>query len=511
MLTYGETVKTAKKILICIFLFAVLVVSTTACKFNAVEDVDLSFYDGATLISSTTLFKYQQEPFVPEQKEGFYFEGWYLDMDCTKKADFDKIDKDTILYAGWKKISSGNSYKVSFFTQNDEPIGEQTVYSLNDIVYPEAPQIDGYAFVGWSSLPERLDSDFTIYALYSKEYTVMFFIDKSDSVPLSKQTVLEGQSAIQPEKPQKKGNDQYYYEFSHWDKKFDNVKSDLSIYAVFTRLTHKYTYTFKNYDGKILLSKNAYYGSQITPPVATKPDDDTFTYIFSGWDVNGDGKSDALPENLSYDFEAVALYTQTLKSLTVNFYSDELFLYSVSVTYGDDAEYMGKTPERASTKAYDYTFKGWDKSLQNITVNTDVFAEFDEHIRSYSYKFVDYTGIVSEDTAEYGTVIVCPTASEKPQDAVYSYVFDGWQGYSNGMILEEDVTFEASYKQTKRKYTYTFYYGKNIVLRAEAEYGTKIVAPEPPESADGSVFVRWIGFSNGMILEKDISFYALYE
>lgn len=503
--------KTAKKALICIFLFAVLVVLTTACKFNAVEDVDLSFYDGATFISSTTLFKYQKSPFTPDEKEGFYFDGWYLDIDCTQKADFDKIDKDTVLYAGWKKISSGNAYKVSFFTQNDEPIGEQTVYSLNDIVYPEAPQIEGFAFVGWSALPERLDADLILYALYAKEYTVLFFVDKSDSVPISKQTVLEGQSATKPENPQKKGNDQYYYEFSHWDKKFDNVKSDLSVYAVFTKLTHKYTYTFKNYDGKILLSKNAYYGSQITPPVATKPDDETFTYIFDGWDTNGDGKVDALPENLSYDFEAVALYSQTLKSLTVNFYSDDKLIYSTLVTYGNDAEYEGQNPERASTKQYDFSFKGWDKSLKNITVNTDIFAEFDEHIRSYTYKFVDCTGTILENTAEYGTVIVAPTASEKPQDAVYSYSFGGWLGFTEGMILEENVTFEADYKQTKRKYTYTFYYGKNIVLRVEAEYGTKIEAPEPPESPDGSVFVRWIGYTRGMILEKDISFYALYE
>lgn len=503
--------KTAKNLFVCLIIFASFAVLTQGCKFIEVDDVNLSFYDGATLLESTTLFQYQKNPYTPPEKEGFAFSGWYLDFDCAKKADFDKIDKDTVLYAGWKRIASGNSYVVSFFTPADELIGTQTIYSLNDLVYPETPEIDGYAFVGWSDLPERLDGDFVLYAIYKKEYTVLFFIDKGDSVPISKQTVLEGQSATAPENPQKKGNDQYYYTFSHWDKKFDNVTSDLTINAVFTRYTHKYTYTFKNDDGKILLSKNAYYGSQITPPTATKPDDETYTYIFIGWDTNDDGKQDSLPENLTYDFEAKALYEQTLKSLTVNFYSDDELLLSILVTYGTNAEYTGDTPQRASTKAYDFTFKGWDKSLQNITENTNIYAEFEENIRYYTYKFIDCTGLVSEETAEYGAVIVAPRATEKEQDEIYSYAFDGWSNFTEGMILEEDVTFVAIYKETKRKYTYTFYYGKNIVLRAEAEYGSTIVAPDPPESSDGTVFVRWIGFSDGMILKKDVSFYALYE
>ncbi|MBR2988300.1 MAG: hypothetical protein IKC64_01095, partial [Clostridia bacterium] len=48
------------------------------------------------------------------------------------------------------------------------------------------------------------------------------------------------------------------------------------------------TVVFKNYDGAVLDSNTYEVGEQVTlPQNPTKPSDDTYTYEFSGWVVNG--------------------------------------------------------------------------------------------------------------------------------------------------------------------------------------------------------------------------------
>lgn len=489
-----------------------LLIAVVGCSFNEVEDVTLSFYDGKKLIETTTLYKYNKNPFVPPEKEGFEFTRWYLDSACTQPCEFDKIKSDSILYAGWIEKSDGlRYYHIVFCSDDGTMLKQMNVNKIEDLIFPEVPVKEGYAFIGWDNIPTgQLSSDLIIYAKYAKEYTVEFFADANDTSPLSHQIVLEGNSAVAPSEPTKSGDAQYYYTFSGWSVSFDNVTSDLKIVAKFTRNTHKYTYTFKNYDGTVLVSKSVNYGSKITQPTATKESDDTYVYTFIGWDLNNDNVADTLPETIVENFEAVALFSTNYKAFTVNFFVDETIIESVNVTYGNPVEYTGDTPTKESDVRYNYTFIGWDKTFENITENTDVYALFESTTRQYTYSFVDFTGLVVTETADYGTIIIAPTPHEKEQTDEFEYPFANWSDYAEGMILDADYTFEAIYTPTKRLYTYTFYVGKTIIARVTAEYGTVIVAPEAPEAPDGSKFDKWIGFTEGMILTKDISFNARF-
>lgn len=498
------------KKLIPIAIILLVFVALVGCSFTEVEDITLYFYDGSTLIETSTLYKYKKNPFTPE-KEGFDFKAWYLDKGCTKLAVFDDIKSDCSLYAGWVKKSEGSKYyHVVFCSDDGVTLKEMKVNKIEDLVFPTPPEKEGYAFVGWDPVPAELTSDLVIYATYLKEYTVEFFADAEDSEPISRQIVLDGGNAVAPQNPTKKGDKQYSYTFAGWSVSFENVKSDLKVVAKFTKLTNKYTYVFKNYDGSILLSQNADYGTKIKPPVATREGDETYVYTFIGWDLDGDSSPDTLPETLVDNFEAKAIFQQNLKSFKVNFIVDGVVVLSVQVMFGERVQYTGDTPTRESTPQYDYKFVRWDKPFEFVTEDTDVYAEFEAITRSYTFTFIDCKGTVLTETADYGTVITAPEAREKEQNDEFTFPFSHWSDFEEGMILDRDYTFEAVYTPQKRTYTYTFYVGKTIVLRVTAEYGSVIVPPDPPESNDGSKFVEWIGFKEGMILTKDISFNARY-
>lgn len=499
-----------KKMFFVVILLLV-VIFAIGCSFNEVEDITLQFYDGSTLIETSTVYKYNKNPFVPK-KEGFEFTNWYYDKECTKVATINDIKSDCVLYAGWIEKGAGSRYYHIVFCSNDgTTLKQMNVNKIEDLVFPDAPQKDGYAFVGWDPKPKELNSDMIIYAKYAKEYIVDFFYDADDSVPISHQIVLEGQSAVPPNEPTKIGDMQYSYTFSGWSTSFENVQSDLHVVAKFSKVTNKYTYTFKNYDGTILLSKTANYGTKINPPNATKESDETYVYSFIGWDLTGNNNPDVLPQTLVDNFEAVALFGKNLKSFTVNFLVDENIISSVEVTYGDTVKYLGDTPQKASDAQFNYTFIGWDKSFDNITEDTNVIALFQSSIRRYTYTFIDCTGEIYSQTADYGTDIFVPEPHEKERDDAFVYPFSHWTNYIDGMILDDNYTFEAVYTPQKRMFTYTFKIGKDIFWSGEGEYGMEIIPPEPPESTDGTVFVKWIGFTEGMILTKDIIFTALYK
>ena len=134
---------------------------TTSATFPVKVEADTNFYgewleetytlthkDGETVLSTDDYFKaaYLVAPEAPE-KEGFRFNGWYTDEECTKLFDYieDQMPAhDLTLYAGWTTL-----YAVSY--DLDGGVGSAKDYYAKDevILEPEAPQKDGYVFLGW--------------------------------------------------------------------------------------------------------------------------------------------------------------------------------------------------------------------------------------------------------------------------------------------------------------------------------------------------------------------------
>ena len=136
-------------------------------------------------------------------------------------------------------------------------------------------------------------------------------------------------------------------------------------------------------------------------------------------------------------------------------------------------------PTKARTQKYTYTFAGWENFIPGETTQTNsemVFkATYTATINQYTYKFIDSDEtIIKEETVDYGTVITLP---EPPADKD-PYTFDYWENYSDGMILTDNIEFNAVYKY--KTYTITV---KGLENQIDVVYGDAFeIETQTPET-----------------------------
>ncbi len=127
----------------------------------AVYTVSFELQEHGTPIESLTV-KTGELLTAPEAPtaEGYQFEGWFKEPECTNAWDFaaDTILSDTILYAKWTEevetetqtIDVANTYLITFDLQG---IGTQidpiTVNNGDTFAAPEVPTAEGYTFAEW--------------------------------------------------------------------------------------------------------------------------------------------------------------------------------------------------------------------------------------------------------------------------------------------------------------------------------------------------------------------------
>lgn len=86
------------------------------------------------------------EPAAPT-RDGFIFDGWYEDAECTELYDFEFfVLEDIELYAGWREPGP---YSISFDSAGGSAVPTQTVEENQVAVKPEDPDRAGYIFLGW--------------------------------------------------------------------------------------------------------------------------------------------------------------------------------------------------------------------------------------------------------------------------------------------------------------------------------------------------------------------------
>ena len=116
------------------------------------------------------------EPEAPTE-EGWSFEGWYLDADCTEPYAFTTpVTTDLTLYAKWTQIT----YSVSFESNGHGTAPEaQTVPHGDCAAEPEAPTVEGWSFEGWYldadctvpyAFTTPVTADLTLYAKWTQVY-----------------------------------------------------------------------------------------------------------------------------------------------------------------------------------------------------------------------------------------------------------------------------------------------------------------------------------------------------
>lgn len=142
--------------------------------------------------------------------------------------------------------------------------------------------------------------------------------------------------------------------------------------------------TFMNHDGTKELHKRAVVpgndcmevvsGGELEMP--TKESTAQYNYIFAGWStaVNGGTDANAL-KNVTTDRVVYATYISTLRVFTVRFFDGDTQIGEPqSVVYGGSATQPTVTKDG-------YIFNGWSPSHENITGDTDCYAQWTVDIK----------------------------------------------------------------------------------------------------------------------------------
>lgn len=141
------------------------------------------------------------------------------------------------------------TFTVDFYNAEQELISEVIVEDGSSVTPPEAPEIPGKTFVGWSILSfeddngnivtdfTNITADMAVCATYTDSTYTVTFVDWDGTI-LDTQTVNYGAAATAPKNPKRDG-----YVFTIWDCAFDNVTTDLTVTAQYSEITCEHANT----------------------------------------------------------------------------------------------------------------------------------------------------------------------------------------------------------------------------------------------------------------------------
>lgn len=135
--------------------------------------------------------------------------------------------------------------------------------------------------------------------------------------------------------------------------------------------------TYKTWDGSETLQTQNIVdggnGSYTGQP--TRDQTAQYTFTFVGWNTSTDAvANDPNATKAVYaDRTVYAAYSRTIRTYTVRFYNESTLLQTkTGVAYGTTATYTGSTP----SKGADFQFVGWSPTGENITQDTNCYAQF---------------------------------------------------------------------------------------------------------------------------------------
>lgn len=218
----------------------------------------------------------------------------------------------------------------------------------------------------------------TVYVKWTiNKYTVTFM--DGENVLKVYTNVRHGDTVTAPEVSEKYGKT-----FIGWDKKFDNVTSDLTINAVYDVDTFKVTFK----DGeKVLETQTVEYEAAATAPDTARLSPPEGMH-FAKWDKDFSKVTENIEVSAVYEFN----------KYTVTFKNGETTIKVVEVKHGDPA-----TPPNVFDTPTE-KFVGWDKSFDNVTSDLIVNAKFET--KKFTLTFINFDGTtVYTAEVEYGASI----------------------------------------------------------------------------------------------------------
>ena len=128
-------------------------------------------------------------------------------------------------------------------------------------------------------------------------------------------------------------------------------------------------------------------------------------YEFENWTEGNQVVSDKAAYEFSLQDERTLVANFRKKKFTIRFVDgDGTELQSEVLELGTNPVYNGKTPVKAATKQYTYTFAGWDNEVIAVAGDATYTAKYDSKLNSYQVVFDSNGGSeVAAKTVEYGS------------------------------------------------------------------------------------------------------------
>ena len=161
-------------------------------------------------------------------KDGYIFDGWCKDAECTVKMDFASVvTSDLVLYAKWVEyVAPAKTFTVTFETNGGSIITSVTVNENDRVTPPNNPTKENYSFGGWyvdagltqaMNFNDKITANTTLYAKWNSlevppvdtYYTVQFATNGGSTI--ASVDVKENAKVTIPTDPTKNG-----YKFVGW-------------------------------------------------------------------------------------------------------------------------------------------------------------------------------------------------------------------------------------------------------------------------------------------------------
>lgn len=234
-----------------------------------------------------------------------------------------------------------------------------------------------YVFDGWTqeikpaSGSEECIEYFAKYKEETRKYKIIWknydgSTLKTDEVPYGETPTYSGET------PTKAQTVERTYTFEKWSPEIKEVDADATYTASFKDEARKYQITWKNEDGTVIKTDNVPYG---TIPVyegdePTKPSTKQLTYKFKEWSPNLSAVTGDAEYTATFESE-VRKYTITWKN-----YDGSILEVDKDAKYGELPTYNGTTPKRSKGQGFEYTFSGWNPSVNYVTADTEYVAQY---------------------------------------------------------------------------------------------------------------------------------------
>ena len=364
------------------------------------------------------------------------------------------------------------SFTVTFLDKDGNELKKQTVKKGESATAPEAPEVDGFSFSGWSGTFENVTADVTVTAQYTEHgkasYTALDVAIATAEGKVEDDFTSETWSALQSALTAAKAVDRNLHVESQ--SVVDDATAALN--AALNALVEKtFTVTFYDWDGTELKQQTVKKGESATAPA--QPTREGFQ--FAGWEGSF--------TNVTADVEVVATYTENMADYSglLEAISQAEALQSVKFTDETWADVetalsAAKNVEKNMPVSYQLTI---DNAKQSLLLAIESLS-----VKTFTVQFIVDGQVIATQTVKYGESANAPTVPNKE-----GYDFVKWNGVYTQVVADVDVTAEYSIKTFVVQFVD---YDGSELDKQTIEYGKSAVKPADPVR-DGFEFSGWVG------------------